>query len=523
MNIVKEFDKNDNKFKTETVIYARENKEKSINELLKVMKVFTDNLDEKEYPISVLYAVYLLSEFKETKLYPMLIKILNYDLPDDEDFFDYFGECLADRFPCFVVSTYNGDYKSLMDIVNNEILDLYQRSFAIESLAYLTKIKKIDRDIFLDFIIEVMDNYDENEQYDGFNVFADGIINAAVIANAIELIKPLRNFYDNKLKNINMFGEFDNYLNYLFDYNDKSDVFEIEDTVKMMSWWAMFDEDEELTNDDELFENMYNALKEEVETIPNENIYKKVGRNEPCPCGSGKKYKKCCLNKVNEGLPYQKYIDDLIEKFPKKKNENEKDLYDFYDKFYVDMDFLMYKGLLHKQIPLTIKRNMEKELKIDIKNLNQAFDMFKEVIKNIKTIEEYDDKVAIHYTFKEFIYGYLDKLDDYFKYDSTVTNKKNEIINILERFKYDSDIKDTIMFHKTLYYKRENKIEEGIEYLKSLLKEKNDSYDIYKCLFSVCSELNNYSEVRKKISSYIKKAPEDMQDELEYLAEDFLN
>ena len=24
---------------------------------------------------------------------------------------------------------------------------------------------------------------------------------------------------------------------------------------------------------------------------------KKVGRNDPCPCGSGKKYKKCCLNK----------------------------------------------------------------------------------------------------------------------------------------------------------------------------------------------------------------------------------
>jgi peptide deformylase len=23
---------------------------------------------------------------------------------------------------------------------------------------------------------------------------------------------------------------------------------------------------------------------------------KKIGRNEPCPCGSGKKYKKCCLN-----------------------------------------------------------------------------------------------------------------------------------------------------------------------------------------------------------------------------------
>jgi SEC-C motif len=23
----------------------------------------------------------------------------------------------------------------------------------------------------------------------------------------------------------------------------------------------------------------------------------KTGRNDPCPCGSGRKYKKCCLNK----------------------------------------------------------------------------------------------------------------------------------------------------------------------------------------------------------------------------------
>lgn len=34
----------------------------------------------------------------------------------------------------------------------------------------------------------------------------------------------------------------------------------------------------------------YNATK----TVVNE---KKVGRNDPCPCGSGRKYKQCCLNK----------------------------------------------------------------------------------------------------------------------------------------------------------------------------------------------------------------------------------
>ena len=26
-------------------------------------------------------------------------------------------------------------------------------------------------------------------------------------------------------------------------------------------------------------------------------VGKKIGRNDPCPCGSGKKYKQCCMNK----------------------------------------------------------------------------------------------------------------------------------------------------------------------------------------------------------------------------------
>ena len=32
---------------------------------------------------------------------------------------------------------------------------------------------------------------------------------------------------------------------------------------------------------------------------PAVNPYKDVGRNDPCPCGSGKKFKKCCLGKVD--------------------------------------------------------------------------------------------------------------------------------------------------------------------------------------------------------------------------------
>lgn len=31
--------------------------------------------------------------------------------------------------------------------------------------------------------------------------------------------------------------------------------------------------------------------------VPNQPRRKKTGRNEPCPCGSGKKFKKCCYMK----------------------------------------------------------------------------------------------------------------------------------------------------------------------------------------------------------------------------------
>lgn len=33
---------------------------------------------------------------------------------------------------------------------------------------------------------------------------------------------------------------------------------------------------------------------------------KKISRNDPCPCGSGKKYKQCCIDKpIHKPLPFK--------------------------------------------------------------------------------------------------------------------------------------------------------------------------------------------------------------------------
>ncbi|MDB5575355.1 MAG: hypothetical protein JWR80_531 [Bradyrhizobium sp.] len=44
--------------------------------------------------------------------------------------------------------------------------------------------------------------------------------------------------------------------------------------------------------------------------VPTHNPFRNVGRNDPCPCGSGKKFKKCCLDKQRVEPPTTVAVDD---------------------------------------------------------------------------------------------------------------------------------------------------------------------------------------------------------------------
>jgi peptide deformylase len=45
--------------------------------------------------------------------------------------------------------------------------------------------------------------------------------------------------------------------------------------------------------------NHINGVEEEIVILMNEPAAQKFGRNDACPCGSGKKLKKCCINDYN--------------------------------------------------------------------------------------------------------------------------------------------------------------------------------------------------------------------------------
>mgnify|MGYP001194592956 CR=1 FL=1 len=72
----------------------------------------------------------------------------------------------------------------------------------------------------------------------------------------------------------------------------------IEDTAAAMSWWACFKPEErslgESDDEDGWDELDEDAGDDEGPAVPYVRAEPKIGRNEPCPCGSGKKHKKCC-------------------------------------------------------------------------------------------------------------------------------------------------------------------------------------------------------------------------------------
>jgi SEC-C motif-containing protein len=68
-----------------------------------------------------------------------------------------------------------------------------------------------------------------------------------------------------------------------------------------------FEDESDEDLDDEFEEVLSERFKDTVPFVPDAADYgdtpfrrssPKIGRNEPCPCGSGKKHKKCCGKKT---------------------------------------------------------------------------------------------------------------------------------------------------------------------------------------------------------------------------------
>ena len=156
-------------------------------------------------------------------------------------------------------------YNENMD--RNQLAQLWDEYFARETDIYAELLKNPD-EVVTGTVQELADKYDVPVMI--MTGFLDGINDSLVEPN------PIEDMEEDTVVNLG----FDKALLYKNMVAAKADwLYELEE------WNAIFDEETRKT--------LYKEQKASTTVVKETKVYP----NDPCPCGSGKKYKKCCGKK----------------------------------------------------------------------------------------------------------------------------------------------------------------------------------------------------------------------------------
>lgn len=243
------------------------------------------------------YAMFLLSQFGEKRAFPLIVRFFT-ALEDDPYLFT--GDLITEYLYRFLYSTFSGDLETLADVVRNPHVDDFVRTAALRVPVMLY----LDGGIEKQRLIDLFKSFMECEAVKENMEVITEIVYLASKAYLRELADTISALYAENLVNDREWPlpeveeDFsqpeDRTTAYLKDniHFDK-----ISDTIAEMEHWHCFQGEAESfrgtrLNRPEIEEGAPRGLPERVATFT--RTAPKIGRNDPCPCGSGKKYKKCC-------------------------------------------------------------------------------------------------------------------------------------------------------------------------------------------------------------------------------------
>ena len=504
--LIKELYNENGVFRKDILDELRKNRGEASKYLLKELKKISKDIDDNKLdhvPLVVDYACFLLAEFKCQELFPVLIDLFNKDKV--EDAFNFYGVGVLDKIPAVVASVFDGNFKLLNELIENKKLDDYVRNRFLNCYTYFFAHNMVRTESLVKYLRYLIKLYDYAD-----DMIYNEILSVIIDAHLFEMIDDVKLLFKNDVIDYSYRGGYDSFIDDIFNYDHLKDNYETLDSVeKYMAWWACFEKNDYSSIDlDSVTNKLVDKISDEIKDSLNCNV--KVGRNDPCPCGSGKKYKKCCLDKNSFVLPYQKYIDSSWDSYPKKNNnKNEVDFYSFFDEEYIKIDECLYKGLKRKNIPLFVERNKDVEKQVDFKYLSDAYDLIKDVIleNDFKDIDEYDEKVSIHYSLYDFFEVYTDILIDYIFVDKKkYLTKLDDIVNLFyDNFSFNDDRERIFLDRSCWLYDFSNKVSEGIDFF----FEKLNTYcgyklDVYNYLFRLYLLEYDYDKAIKKIDAHIE-------------------
>jgi hypothetical protein len=248
--------------------------------------------DAREQRAALFLVFHLLGEWREKSAYRPLARLLAID---PEELEGLLGDATTETVHRVMAAVFDGDPRPLHDLIEGEHVEEFIRSRMLETLALLVLRGELDRDEVARYLRDAFMNlapHDHNFVWHGWQ-------SAIAMLRLEELSGLVRKVFDRGLIHASemSFQDFRGDLRYALAHPDapwrlqgRNEFAPFEDTIEELSGWYAFSP--------EYLEREAEDLAPGFEVAePAINPYRGVGRNDPCPCGSGKKFKKCCLQR----------------------------------------------------------------------------------------------------------------------------------------------------------------------------------------------------------------------------------
>jgi hypothetical protein len=266
-------------------------------ELLGMLERFVSGADRSDEAASaIFFIVHLAGEKHDTRVFPLLCRLAQ----DGEAIEAVLGDGTTTTFKRILISTYDGDLDTLKGLIEAAEADEFVRAEAFEVLAYLTATGRIARDEAEAYLLRLYDTLQPQQEsfvWSGW-VLAIALLGleafSGVVRQAFErgLIDPMVMNYDSFRTDLGRtLADPERMAGFKYDR-----LGPLEDAIGELSGWYGFSE--AAKRDQERRATSPGDARLAFADAPQSFVdpFKGVGRNDPCPCGSGKKFKKCCLH-----------------------------------------------------------------------------------------------------------------------------------------------------------------------------------------------------------------------------------
>jgi hypothetical protein len=234
--------------------------------------------------------MFLLAQFRETRAYPLVVRFASLpgDLVDS-----LCGDFITEDLGQVLASVCGGELAGIQSLIENEATDQWVRGAALSSLVTLVAVGQKSRDEIVGYFARLF----RGKLVRKWSHVWDSLVSYSSDLYPEELLDDIKRAYEDGLVDPGYIG-FDHVKRDLAAGKDRilarlADNPQrrlVEDTVAEMGWWACFREDRAKNT----AHAVPNSKLNPAVSSPIRRATPKTGRNEPCPCGSGKKYKKCC-------------------------------------------------------------------------------------------------------------------------------------------------------------------------------------------------------------------------------------